>query len=1716
MSREPINNKNKNTAETIDVSKAKTSPFAGLRREQHLRRLEPRIMFDGAAVATIDVAADGADAGQDASAPVLTHANPNEGGQTTTQSSGNEQGAENQTDPDAASDLSDSNDSKTFIFIDAAVSDPSAIIASADPSAEIYILDPASDGLAQIASVLANETNIAAVHIISHGNSGELVLGNMSYDASDLAAHAEDLAIIGNALGEDGDILLYGCNIASSENGIEYLDTLAALTGADIAASDDDTGASTLGGNWDLEVATGAIEAASIDASEWNGLLAPVNISAPNGSLSVADAAGNPTGTTVNQVGAVATWSNAGTVGSAAIDIRATILAIGPGDVITFEDPSVIGMDDLSILLNSGAFNQPAEVTLQWEIVLAGTTIQASGNIDFTIADIDGIGGNPTTRETVLPSLDHLTSYGAEAVSNIRFAVSNGVVSASGTQNQNGESTSAATFSWNGVSTWDVTYQVNANSLTPAARFTHDGDGDFVFANLQTTTLLNIDLDDNNSTAAGTAFNGFFTEGGAAVPIVDTDVNISQHVALGSNLASASVTLTNAQVNDVLSIGALPAGITSNIDTSVAGEITITFTGDATIVDYETALQAIAFENTSNNPDTSDRNISVNVTNTTFSTTSSSALSTISVLSINEAPAGSDNVIPATEDIPHTFTTADFGFSDVDGNSLTSVIITTLPGAVDGILMLNGNPVTAGQEIPVGQVANLIFSPVADINGNGLGSFTFQVKDNGSTANGGEDTDQSPNTISFNVAPVNDAPVAVDDGPRTVIAGTLSNVDVLNGAGADTDTEGDTLIITEIIDPANPGTPLAITLGNPVALANGTTIGLLADGTLDVTPPANMDETETFDYTISDGNGGTDTATVTVARDNDADGIADIYDIDDDNDGILDTVEGTQDSDGDGVQNHLDLDSDNDGISDLAESGQDAAAIDINNDGVRDDMATPALRAANDLDSDGLVDAVDNGNEVAPVNTDGNGPANFLDLDSDNDGIADAVEARLTAGYVSSTHVNNAGNNGVNDDGLYVPVNTDGTGNPDYLDTDSDDDTVLDSAESGLTPGADANGDGIGDGVGASYADPDGIVNNPTADLPNQAGDTSEVAYREDNANPVAEDDGPISVTEDTPVSGVVLNNNGNGADSDADGDPINVTGFTIAGNPATYNPGDIATIPNVGTLTIASSGAFTFTPVLNYNGPVPKATYTISDGEGGTDSADLTFADVIAVNDEPIALDDIDSTDEDTAISISPAAGLIDPNDTDVDGDTLVVSEVNGNAASVNSQITLSSGALLTVNADGSFDYDPNGKFESLAVGDTATETITYTVDDGNGGTDTATLTITVTGSNDAPVIIDPANPGPDLENPIPANPATIIPVQFVEDAKTITPLDITPYFADPEGDVMQYSIDPANLPSGLLFDPATGVISGTPARDASQGGPSGNGVYPVTIIATDPHGAIATSIVTFDITNPPPVAVNDIATVEQENPVIIPVLDNDSDPDGDPLVVISATAPNGQIVINPDGTITYQPDPGYHGPDTITYVISDGNGGVSTASVDVTINASGLNIVQIEGIDRNPAHNSDNSREIGNDISDRDPFEREIIHEFIRLIVEGRMDELELQFGIEANNDLVKTVQELTRETIDNGSTVREMLESWDFWRQLDVLDLDQLMDAITLTQDLQTLDFHTAGANMPIDLQEQRELRTATDPGASNNLSTALRNEKSQFDSNAQRLATDLAFG
>ena len=394
-----------------------------------------------------------------------------------------------------------------------------------------------------------------------------------------------------------------------------------------------------------------------------------------------------------------------------------------------------------------------------------------------------------------------------------------------------------------------------------------------------------------------------------------------------------------------------------------------------------------------------------------------------------------------------------------------------------------------------------------------------------------------------------------------------------------------------------------------------------------------------------------------------------------------------------------------------------------------------------------------------------------------------------------------------------------------------------------------------------------------------------------DDGSPVACDQGNVSIVvipaddpplagddvdatdEDTPVTVTVLGN-----DTDPDGDPLIVTS---------------ATDPANGTVVVNGDNTITYTPDLNWTG-IDTFDYSISDGNGGTDTATVTIT-VAAVGDRPTAADDTATTDEDTAIVI-PEADLL-ANDTDPDGDPLTITSVTDSA---NGTVVLGVGGDVT--------YTPDPGFNGI-------DTFTYQVCDPGNACDTATVTVTVNPQNDPPVAIDDT--------------ATTF-----ED----TPVDVSVLVndSDPDGDpltVTQILTDPTN---------GTAVINGDNTITYTPN-PNFSGTDAFEYRITDGNGGFASAWVSFILVNPindNPVAVDDASSTQQGSSVVISVLSNDNDLDGDSLSVQSVVQPaNGTTAINPGGTISYTPNAGFTGIDTFTYTISDGNGGTATATVTITV---------------------------------------------------------------------------------------------------------------------------------------------------------------------------------
>ncbi|WP_431193681.1 tandem-95 repeat protein, partial [Vibrio parahaemolyticus] len=384
------------------------------------------------------------------------------------------------------------------------------------------------------------------------------------------------------------------------------------------------------------------------------------------------------------------------------------------------------------------------------------------------------------------------------------------------------------------------------------------------------------------------------------------------------------------------------------------------------------------------------------------------------------------------------------------------------------------------------------------------------------------------------------------------------------------------------------------------------------------------------------------------------------------------------------------------------------------------------------------------------------------------------------------------------------------------------------------------------------------------------------------NDAPVAKDDTAIT-DEDTPVTIDVLPN-----DNDIDGDKLSIQS---------------ASVPEAQGKVEIVDGKLVFTPAENFNGDA-EITYTVTDGQL-TDEAKVTVT-VNPVNDAPtIKVDAVESITED-AVSTDTVVATLTVRDTDTPEDQLTVSlenNSNGYFVLVGNEVKLTQAGVDAVNND------------ELNLKDL---TISASVSDG----------VNPTASDSDSLIVNRVNDAPTVEN-------AIADQELSEDFATYT-IDLNDAFKDSDS-ALNFSVS-GN--SNVLVSIENGIATISPTADW-------NGSETLTFTATDPSGESISQTVNFTVA---PVAdiVADKATVVEDTPTIIKVLGNDTfEDDGKVVSLDTNNGPvNGTVSVNPDGSVTYTPNDNYVGKDTFTYVVT--SGGVSE-STTVEVNVTPVNDVPV-----------------------------------------------------------------------------------------------------------------------------------------------------------------------
>ncbi|WP_188008267.1 Ig-like domain-containing protein [Photobacterium damselae] len=825
---------------------------------------------------------------------------------------------------------------------------------------------------------------------------------------------------------------------------------------------------------------------------------------------------------------------------------------------------------------------------------------------------------------------------------------------------------------------------------------------------------------------------------------------------------------------------------------------------------------------------------------------------TVNVTPVNDAPIGDDVSAETQED---TAVTGQLTATDVDGDSLTFK-----PGT---------NPENG--QVTVNADGSWEYVPNTDFNGED--SFTVVVDD----GNGGTDTI----TVTVNVTPVNDAPVGEDVSAET------QEETAVTGQLTATDVDGDNLTF-------KPGS-------NP---ENGS-VTINADGSWEYVPNPDFNGEDSFTVVVDDGNGGTDTITVTV-------NVTPTNDAPIGDDVSTETQEETAVS---GQLTATDVDGDN--LTFKPGTNPENGSVTVNPDGSWEYVPNTDFNGEDSFtvvvdDGNGGTDTITVTVNVTPVN----------DAPVGEDVSAETQEETAVTGQLTATDADGDGDNltfkpGANPENGSITINADGSWeyvpNPDFNGEDSFT-VVVDDGNGGtdtitvtvnVTPVNDAP---IGDDVSAETQEETAVTGQLTATDADGDNLTFKPGSNPENGSVTINADGSWEYVPNPDFNGedsftVVVDDGNGGTDTitvtvnvtPANDAPVGedvsaetqedtavtgqLTATDVDGDNLTFKPGSN---PENGSVTINADGSWEYVPNPDFNGE-DSFTVVVDDGNGGTDTITVTV-NVTPVNDAPVGEDVSAETQEETAVTGQLTA-------TDVDGDNLTFKPGSN-----------PENGSVTINADGSWEYVPNPDFNGE-------DSFTVVVDDGNGGTDTITVTVNVTPVNDAPV-------GEDVS------------AETQEETAVTGQLTAT----DVDGD-------------NLTFKPGSNPENGSVTINADGSweyvpNPDFNGEDSFTVVVDDGNGGTDTITVTVNVTpaNDAPVG-EDVSAETQEDTAVTGQL-TATDVDGDNLTFKPGSNPeNGSVTINADGSWEYVPNPDFNGEDSFTVVVDDGNGGTDTITVTVNV---------------------------------------------------------------------------------------------------------------------------------------------------------------------------------
>jgi gliding motility-associated-like protein len=864
--------------------------------------------------------------------------------------------------------------------------------------------------------------------------------------------------------------------------------------------------------------------------------------------------------------------------------------------------------------------------------------------------------------------------------------------------------------------------------------------------------------------------------------------------------------------------------------------------------------------------------------------TSNQATISVTVVDVNDAPTAGNDAATTNEDTPVTITVLT---NDTDGDgtiAANTVDLNTTSGGIQTSYSDDDGSYT------VSTSGIVSFTPASNFNGST--THTYTVNDNdGATSNVA--------TITITVNAVNDAPVAVNDAATTAEE-TLVTISVLDN---DTDADGKATINATSVD-LNTATP-GIQNANNVSGVGAWTVN--TSGVVSFTPATNYNGTATLQYQVNDNSGATSNAatiTVTVNPANDAPvAVNDVVTTNEDTPVTKNVVTNDTDADGNGTiaVGTVDLDPATAGIQTSASVSGGGGTITVNASGVI--TYTPTVNFYGTATASYTVN--DNTGATSNIGT-----------------ITITVNPLNDAPIANNDLTNADENETVTFNVVANDIDIDGTVNPATVD--------LNVAQAGIQNSATGTGgtftvNATGEVTYTPTLNYNGTamiqyrVNDNTGTASNTA--TFSILVNSVNSLPVAVNDA-ITINEDATATLSLVGN-----DSDPDG---TINAATVDLNTSLAGIQNSYTVASQGVFSVNGSGVLTFDPVDNFNGTA-SITYTVNDNVGATSNQATITITVNAVNDAPVANNDVANASDGVAVQINVVA-----NDTDIDGTINVATvDLDVAASGIQTTKTVSGQGTWTVNTSGIVTFTSVANFNNTA-------TLQYRVNDNGGATsNSGTISVTVTAVNDPPVANNDAGTA-------------------TED--NVLNINVIANDTDPDGSINGSTID-LNPSSPGIQNTITNA-SGTFAASVASPGiviytPASNftGTATATYTVNDNGGLTsnsATITITVTASNDAPVAVNDAVTTTEDTAVKFDVTANDTDTDGtiDGATVDLNTAlagiqntntvTGGTFTASATGEVTFTPTANYYGTAVVSYRVNDDAGATSgAATITVTIQA-------------------------------------------------------------------------------------------------------------------------------------------------------------------------------